>query len=371
LALHFTQLYGLNCTARSALKDFADNGSPDEWNYILGVGTENNLLTTQVINAFGDEATAREKARDIFADLGETYYSTEPDQLRATLEDFKDAHKDDFQALFGDDITLDEFYGLLYDAREALPGVITVSEAGQLATDTNDDLLDKMPGYLKRAMDEALLQPENQTFSGRLSAIGWSSAKLIAQQEKLAEYIDAQGKARISLALAVVRSETVLEAGPTTLQVGSSYTAVDEYTIKIMGRNATDLVAWASADPSVVNIGEDPDTGNFVIEAVAPGETQLIVYRDYTGADPDYDWLYKIDVMVEGTGVIYGDVNGDGEITIMDAVMILKHITDGTTLTGNQLIAAEVDGESDITIADAVHVLKRITDSTHVFPIEL
>ena len=90
----------------------------------------------------------------------------------------------------------------------------------------------------------------------------------------------------------------MLEAGPTTLQVGSQFPAVNEYTINIMGKDATKLVAWASADPSVINIGEDPDTGNFVIEAVASGTTELIVYRDYNDADPDYDWLYIIDVTV-------------------------------------------------------------------------
>ena len=108
---------------------------------------------------------------------------------------------------------------------------------------------------------------------------------MIAQQEALAGFIDADKKARISLALAAVRSETVLEAGPTTLQVGSQFPAVNEYTINIMGKDATKLVAWASADPSVINIGEDPDTGNFVIEAVASGTTELIVYRDYNDAD--------------------------------------------------------------------------------------
>jgi hypothetical protein len=187
----------------------------------------------------------------------------------------------------------------LSDAREALPGVISESsEAGLLARGNNDYLLAKMPEFLVEAMREAINKPDNQLFSGRLSAIGWSSEKLIAQQEALAGFIDADKKARISLALAAVRSETVLEAGPTTLQVGSQFPAVNEYTINIMGKDATKLVAWASADPSVINIGEDPDTGNFVIEAVASGTTELIVYRDYNDADPDYDWLYIIDVTV-------------------------------------------------------------------------
>jgi len=286
-------------TARDELQEFAVTGTEEQWNTVLGIDTDNNLLTEEVITRFGSEEAARAAVQDIVTGLGNIYYSTDSEQLRNTLEDFKDEYNDEFQTFFGDDITLAQLYNLLSDAREALPGVISESsEAGLLARGNNDYLLAKMPEFLVEAMREAINKPDNQLFSGRLSAIGWSSEKLIAQQEALAGFIDADKKARISLALAAVRSETVLEAGPTTLQVGSQFPAVNEYTINIMGKDATKLVAWASADPSVINIGEDPDTGNFVIEAVASGTTELIVYRDYNDADPDYDWLYIIDVTV-------------------------------------------------------------------------
>jgi len=285
--------------ARDELQDFAATGTEGQWNEVLGIDTDNNLLTEEVITRFGSEEAARAAVQDIVTGLGNIYYSTDSEQLRNTLEDFKDEYNDEFQTFFGDDITLAQLYNLLSDAREALPGVISESsEAGLLARGNNDYLLAKMPEFLVEAMREAINKRDNQLFSGRLSAIGWSSEKLIAQQEALAGFIDADKKARISLALAAVRSETVLEAGPTTLQVGSQFPAVNEYTINIMGKDATKLVAWASADPSVINIGEDPDTGNFVIEAVASGTTELIVYRDYNDADPDYDWLYIIDVTV-------------------------------------------------------------------------
>lgn len=352
--------------ARDALQDFALNAPPEDWDDVLGVGTANNLLTPEVISCFGDEATARAAAQDIVAGLGNIYYSNDSVELRNTLEAFKTEYVDEFQLLFGADITMDEFYNLFYDAREALPGVITPSEAGLLATDSNEDLLSNMPIYLERAMDAALLLPENQTFSGRLSDIGWSSAKLIAQQEALAEYIDADGDARLSIALAAIRTETIRAAGATTLEVGDK----PDYTIKIMDRDASDLVAWESANQSIVEVTTDPITGNFVIEAQAPGSTQLIVYRDYAGADADYDWLLKIDVTVETPAVQYGNVSGDSEITVSDAVLILEHLTNGTTLSGNQLIAADVTGEDGITISDVVHVLKKITDPNYVFPVE-
>lgn len=353
--------------ARDELQDFALTASPADWDDVLGVGdTANNLLTPEVIACFGDETTARAAAQEIVTGLGNIYYSNDTTELRNTLEAFKAEYIDEFQLLFGADITMDEFYGLFYDARQALPGVITPSEAGLLATDTNAELLGNMPIYLERAMDEALTLPANASMDGRLSDIGWSSAKLIAQQEALAEYVDASGSARLSLALAAIRSETIRAAGATTLQVGDK----PEYTINIMGRDASGLVAWESANQSIVEVTTDPITGNFVIEAKAPGTTQLIVYRDYSGADAEFDWLLEIDVTVEAPAVQYGNVSGDNEITITDAVMIMKHITDGTTLSGNQLVAADVTGADGITISDIVQVLKKITDPNHVFPVE-
>ena len=279
--------------AREALQNFTDADVEEDWDDVLGVNDpENNLLTEQVIAKFGDEATARAAAKDILSGLGEIYYSTDAAELRTTLETYKAEYIDEFQLLFGDDITMDKFYSLFLDARTALPGVIDTTEAGQLANDPNEDLIASMPIYLDRAMDAAL--ESNPTFSGRLSAIGWSTEKLIAQQEVLAGFIDEEGKARLSLALAVIRSETKLAAGDTTLQVGD----LPEYTIHIMERNATSLVAWASAAPAFMKVSNDSETGNFVIEAIAPGTTQLIVYRDYSGADPAKDWLLKFDVTV-------------------------------------------------------------------------
>jgi len=340
--------------ARTALQNFAVTATEDDWDLVFGVGTANELLTPEVIAKFQTEANtdeeaaaaARAAAKDILSGLGEIYYSTDAAGLRTTLENFKNDYKVEFQLLFGDDITMDEFYSLFLDARAALPGVIDTTEAGQLANDTNEALIAAMPGYLNEAMDQALL--ENPTFSGRLADIGWSTDKLIAQQEVLAGYIDQDGDARLSLALAVIRSETERVSGATTLQVGEK----PEYTINIMGRNATSLLAWASAAPTIVQVSNDALTGNFVIEAISPGTTQLVVYRDYAGADPNHDWLLKFDVTVEGDAVLYGDVNDDGIITSSDHQRLFEHLNGTNLLTGDALIASDVNKDNKTDSSD-------------------
>jgi len=333
--------------AREALQNFTDADVEEDWDDVLGVNDpENNLLTEQVIAKFGDEAAARAAAKDILSGLGEIYYSTDAAGLRTTLENFKNDYKVEFQLLFGDDITMDEFYSLFLDARAALPGVIDTTEAGQLANDTNEALIAAMPGYLNEAMDQALL--ENPTFSGRLADIGWSTDKLIAQQEVLAGYIDQDGDARLSLALAVIRSETERVSGATILQVGEK----PEYTINIMGRNASSLLAWASADPTIVEVSNDAQTGNFVLEAMAPGTTQLIVYRDYDGGTAANDWLLRFDVTVEASDILYGDVNDDGIITSSDHQRLFEHLNGTNLLTGDALIASDVNKDGNTTSSD-------------------
>jgi alpha-amylase len=57
---------------------------------------------------------------------------------------------------------------------------------------------------------------------------------------------------------------------------------------------------------------------------------------------------------------LYGDVNGDGEITIEDVTNIQKHIAALTVLTGANLTAGDVDGDGEISIADATLIQKYI-----------
>ena len=335
--------------ARTQLQNFAVNGSEDDWDTVLGVDTGNNLLTGEVITRFGDEATARAAAKDIFTGLGNIYYSTDPTGLGTILEDFKAEYIDEFQLLFGSDITMDDFYGLIFDAREALPFVIDDTDAALLATGSNGDLIDAMPLYLNEAMDAALLQ--NSKFSGRLAAIDWSTSKLIAQQKELAGIIDTSDSAQLSLALAAVRSETELASGPITLQVGD----IPEYSVHIMGRNATSLVAWASADPTIVEVSTDSQTGNFVIKAIAPGTTELIVYRDYTGGNPANDWLLKFDVTVEGDDNT--TVKGYASwYNLTDNAGITVTAKSGDTISGTT--TTDADGLFELALPDSTYNLE-------------
>ena len=66
------------------------------------------------------------------------------------------------------------------------------------------------------------------------------------------------------------------------------------------------------------------------------------------------------DTVIAPIEQMIGDVDGDGKITVADAVMIQKHIANILTLSDEQFAVADVDGNGKITVADAVMIQKHI-----------
>lgn len=60
-----------------------------------------------------------------------------------------------------------------------------------------------------------------------------------------------------------------------------------------------------------------------------------------------------------GADFIRGDVNGDGDVDIADAVCIVNHIVGKTNITFIK-DAADANDDGDIDIADAVHIVNLV-----------
>lgn len=66
--------------------------------------------------------------------------------------------------------------------------------------------------------------------------------------------------------------------------------------------------------------------------------------------------------------VTVGDINGDGEITLKDATLLLQHVNKVATLENNQLAAADINGDGGITLKDATLLLQYVNKIIDVLP---
>lgn len=61
-----------------------------------------------------------------------------------------------------------------------------------------------------------------------------------------------------------------------------------------------------------------------------------------------------------GNAVVYGEVNGDGDITVVDATLVQKHVVQLETLSADKQILADVNGDNTISVVDATLIQKYI-----------
>ena len=287
--------------------------------------------------------------------LAFTYNSnTDTDQLKTDIDNFRAKFSPHFKVLFGEEITMVDLARLAQDTRDQIRPVIGLVGAGELANDDNPVMIEKMTGYLYDALDTAVAQPGNEMFQNKFAELGWDKTLLVKQSEILAADIDPDGDARRSLALIAIRSETTPIADA-VLSMGEQPT----YTVTIMGEDASQYVGWYSLDPDVVEV--TPTAQGFDIEAVGTGTTELLAYRYYPGdgtdSEPLIDWLARFNVTVEGSAILYGDVNDNGQVTTMDLITLKRYFAGVPNTTIDQE-NSDVNASGGLTTMDLV-ILKR------------
>ena len=57
---------------------------------------------------------------------------------------------------------------------------------------------------------------------------------------------------------------------------------------------------------------------------------------------------------------VYGDVNGDGDITVVDATLVQKHVVQLETLSADKQILADVNEDNTISVVDATLIQKYV-----------
>jgi hypothetical protein len=136
---------------------------------------------------------------------------------------------------------------------------------------------------------------------------------------------------------ATVKEYLILPAGGSTLKI--NYETGRISGIK-PGTSIADLTA--SLDPGKGTLRVQDASGAQISEGSA-GTGMRIQLIDSSGQTVD-----------ELTVALYGDVNGDGNISVTDAIAVKSHILGKSQLTGVYAEAADTSGDSNISITDYI-----------------
>ena len=149
-----------------------------------------------------------------------------------------------------------------------------------------------------------------------------------------------------------------------------SLTAIDEST----GKSLSGAEIVIKSGNTVVYSGISNKSGAFSnLPILIPGEytysevtapngytLDTEIYKFYVDnkniSDKPLELIVFNDVLSET--FIYGDVDGDGEITSGDSLEVLRHSVGLTNFNSTQKILADVDSDNTITSADALEILR-------------
>ena len=114
-------------------------------------------------------------------------------------------------------------------------------------------------------------------------------------------------------------------------------------------------------DSDMTELENNDDNGedmNFRISYnVNAGETYVLQIGAFNSSDEAFNVTFNFEPNKE---TLLGDVNGDGEITVVDATIIQKYIVGLTTLDDETLNVADVNKDGAVTVVDATLIQKFI-----------
>lgn len=157
-----------------------------------------------------------------------------------------------------------------------------------------------------------------------------------------------------------------------SITVGSS-TASNNANLKSISINGTAISNFSSSNKTYsVTLPKTTASDKLDVKAVADDSTaSIVVLGDslangtsvvkivVTAQDGTTQNTYIINATKE-SDTSKGDVNGDGKVTIMDAVKIAKYVIGSETLTDVQKQAADFNGDGKISIMDAQNIAKYV-----------
>ncbi len=94
------------------------------------------------------------------------------------------------------------------------------------------------------------------------------------------------------------------------------------------------------------------------------GKHEVSIYA----VDKEGHYSVRKSIPIETTEAITGDINGNGDIELSDAIIALKLITGGEVPDTDICVFANVDGNSHIGLTDVIYILKQVSENSDNAP---
>ena len=143
---------------------------------------------------------------------------------------------------------------------------------------------------------------------------------------------------------------------------------VEEYNTMI--ENAATVDEAIKAIPTPVTLASE--------EAILLAEDTLASFVDSFGEEkanlhitkiPDLKEARRLLDELKNPAVVYGDVTGEGDVTVDDALVVLQGAVGKIELNDAQKLAGDVDGEAGIGVSDALAVLQKAVGKVETLPL--
>ena len=157
----------------------------------------------------------------------------------------------------------------------------------------------------------------------------------------------------------VIVRELVIDKTSVSMNVGDSVTLSVEtkpsiITAAVVGAKA---ITWTSSKRAVATVLPISTGYQAKVKALTAGQT-VITAKTNDGFEVNCVVTVTDSTISEPSSVIVGDVNDDGEIDIVDAILIMKHDAGLTEISEKLKEAADVNQDGEIDIADAILIMK-------------
>ena len=132
-------------------------------------------------------------------------------------------------------------------------------------------------------------------------------------------------------------------------------------------------------DRSLVGVGfvrgsdKTHEAGKFLqvtFQAKAAGSTAISLYEDSAGADGYTGDISGGTVMVEAATYLYGDIDGNGEVDLYDATLIMRYAVGLITLDDAAVARGNVSGDTLTDLYDATLIQRYAVGIITEFPVE-